>query len=677
VPHANKNPRTPKRKARMRAEEELRRPAELAVGIGAFELDLATDDWVWTPQVAALFGLNVRNLKRSFAQWERTIFIDDVPKVRRAIEAAKQTGKYQVEFRVHHPDGTVHWLAGKGEIAPDEKENARQLRGTYYEITERKQLEARLLELNETLEARVAERTRQLEASLAQLRESERSFRLLVEAVTDYAIFMLDPVGTVVSWNPGAERIKGYAAREIIGEHFSCFYTEEDRLKGIPKAALAAASRDGQYEMEGWRVRKGGGRFWASVVIDAIRDPTGQILGFAKVTRDLTERRANEERLRQSQKMEAIGQLSGGIAHDFNNMLAVITGNIEALQRRLPDGADGNLARRLTNSALRGAERAAVLTRRLLAFARRQPLDPKPISVNALITGMSEMLRRTLGETIALETVLAGGLWLTFVDANQLENSLVNLAINARDAMPDGGRLTIEAANVYLDDKYSAPAEISPGQYVGVFVSDTGTGMAPEVVAKAFDPFFTTKKIGQGTGLGLAQVYGFVKQSGGHIRVYSELGAGTTVKLYLPRHHSTERVSEAHQAEATIEGADGETILVVEDDPDVRSFTVDMLRELGYRVVDAPDGSSGLHQLDAHHEIELLFTDVGLPGSMNGRQLADEAQRRRADLKVLFTTGYAQNAVVHHGRIDPGVELIMKPFTYAALAAKIRRVLDH
>jgi CheY-like chemotaxis protein len=252
----------------------------------------------------------------------------------------------------------------------------------------------------------------------------------------------------------------------------------------------------------------------------------------------------------------------------------------------------------------------------------------------------------------------------------------VNLAINARDAMPAGGRLTIEAANVYLDDKYSAPAEISPGQYVGIFVSDTGTGMAPEVVAKAFDPFFTTKKIGQGTGLGLAQVYGFVKQSGGHIRIYSELGTGTTVKLYLPRHHSTERVSEVRQAETSIEGANGETILVVEDDPDVRSFTVDMLRELGYRVVDAPDGSSGLRQLDAHQEIELIFTDVGLPGGMNGRQFADEALRRRAGLKVLFMTGYAQNAVVHHGRLDPGVELITKPFTYAALAAKIRRVLD-
>jgi PAS domain S-box-containing protein len=659
----------------MRAEEGLRL-AELAVGIGAFELDLATDDWEWTPQVAALFGLNTRNPKRSFAQWERTIFIDDVPKVRGAIETAKQTGKYQVEFRVHHPDGTVHWLAGKGEIGPDEGKNRRRLRGTYYEITGRKRLEARLLALTETLEARVAERTRQLEASLAQLRESERSFRLLVEAVTDYAIFMLDPVGTVVSWNPGAERIKGYAAREIIGQHFSRFYTEEDRLKEIPKTALAAASRDGQYESEGWRVRKGGGRFWASVVIDAIRDPKGQLLGFAKVTRDLTERRATEERLRQSQKTEAIGQLSGGLAHDFNNMLAVITGNIEALQRRLPDGADGKLARRLTNSALRGAERAAVLTHRLLAFARRQPLDPKPTPVNALIAGMSEMLRRTLGETVALETVLAGGLWLTFVDANQLESSLVNLAINARDAMPAGGRLTIEAANVYLDDKYSAPAEISPGQYVGIFVSDTGTGMAPEVVAKAFDPFFTTKKIGQGTGLGLAQVYGFVKQSGGHIRIYSELGTGTTVKLYLPRHHSTERVSEVRQAETSIEGANGETILVVEDDPDVRSFTVDMLRELGYRVVDAPDGSSGLRQLDAHQEIELIFTDVGLPGGMNGREFADEALRRRAGLKVLFTTGYAQNAVVHHGRLDPGVELITKPFTYAALAAKIRRVLD-
>jgi PAS domain S-box-containing protein len=662
-------------KGRPRAAEDLFRLAEMAGGVGAFELDLATGKWEWTPQIEALFGLGSGTPKRSFAAWERTIFIDDVPKLRAAINEAKQTGAFYVEFRVRHPDGGLHWLAGKGQVIADENPQARWLRGAYYDITERKQLDSRLLALNETLEARVAERARQLEASFADLHESDRRFRLLVEAVTDYAIYMLDSRGTIVKWNPGAERLKGYAAEEIIGQNFSRFYTEEDRRNELPKRVLATASRTGKYEAEGWRVRKDGSIFWASVVVEAIRDPAGDLLGFAKVTRDLTERRAAEEQMRQSQKMEAIGQLTGGIAHDFNNMLMVITGNIEALQRHLPESPDDSL-QLLADSALRASSRAAVLTHRLLAFGRRQPLDPKPLSVNALVTGMSEMFRRTLGERIRIETVLAGGLWAIFVDANQLESCLLNLAINARDAMPDSGKLTIEAANVFLDEEYAAAAEIPPGQYVGIFVSDSGTGMTPDVLSKAFDPFFTTKDVGQGTGLGLSQVYGFMKQSGGHVKIYSELGAGTTVKLYLPRHYASEERAEAQSPAAATPRARGETILVVEDDTDVRAHAVEMLRELGYRVIDAPDGATGLRMLDAHREINLLFTDVGLPGGMNGRHLSDEAQRRKAGLKILFMSGYARNAIVHHGRLDAGVELIMKPFSFASLAARVRRILD-
>jgi CheY-like chemotaxis protein len=292
------------------------------------------------------------------------------------------------------------------------------------------------------------------------------------------------------------------------------------------------------------------------------------------------------------------------------------------------------------------------------------------------VTGMSDMLRRTLGETILIETVLAGGVWATFVDATELESALLNLAINARDAMPDGGKLTIEAANVFLDESYAADAEVAPGQYVGIFVSDSGTGMTPEVIGKAFEPFFTTKGIGEGTGLGLSQVYGFIKQSGGHAKIYSEVGAGTTVKLYLPRHIDTAARGEASPAAQAAPGGRGETILVVEDDPDVRSFTIEMLRELSYTVLAAIDAPSALRTLDAHREIVLLFTDIGLPGGMNGRQLADEALRRRGALKVLFTSGYARNAVVHHGRLDPGVELLSKPFTFATLGARIRRLLD-
>ena len=507
------------------------------------------------------------------------------------------------------------------------------------------------------------------------LRVSERRFRMLVESVAEYAIFMLDPDGIVTNWNTGARRIKGYADDEIIGSHFSAFYTDDDRARSVPAQNLATAAREGRIEREGWRVRKDGSRFWASVTINAIRDASGELLGFAKVTRDLTERRASEERLRQAQKMEAVGQLTGGVAHDFNNLLAVISGNLEALNRRLTDPANAEL-RHYVTAGLRGAERAAGLTHRLLAFARRQPLDPAPVSVNTIITGMSEMFQRTLGETVVVEAVLAAGLWKVLVDRNELESSLLNLAVNARDAMPDGGKLTIEAANVHLDDQYAAVADVPPGQYVGIFVSDTGVGMSPETVSRAFDPFFTTKEIGRGTGLGLSQVYGFIKQSGGHVKIYSELGSGTTLKLYLPRHISAqESLQVPGESPAPPQGR-GECILVVDDDSDVRHMAADMIRELGYRVIEAPDGATALRLLASHRDITVLFTDVGLPGGMNGRQLANEAQRRQAGLKVLFTSGYPRNAIVHHGRLDAGVVLLMKPFTYQDLAAKLRGLLE-
>ena len=609
------------------------RSAQLAGGTGTFKLSLKSNEWEWTPQIAVLFGFDPSGSRSRFDDWEGAIFVDDVPKVRGAIEAAKNGDSFYAEFRVRHPDGTIHWLAGRGKVERGESGDDRWLFGSYSEITDRKALEARLLALNETLEARVQDRARQLEASFEQLRESERRFRLLVEAVTDYAIFMLDPEGNIVNWNAGAQRIKRYGAEEIIGQHFSRFYTDADRRNRVPERMLETAARTGKSEAEGWRLRKDGSAFWASVVVEAIREPTGELLGFAKITRDLTEQRRAEELLRQAQKMEAIGQLTGGIAHDFNNLLLVISGHLEALLRHLPESAGENL-RRSANAALRASGRAAVLTHRLLAFARRQPLNPQSISLNTMITGMSEMLRRTLGESVVIETVLGGGLWLTFVDPNQLEGSLLNLAINARDAMPDGGKLTIEAANVNLDDVYAVTAEVAPGQYVGVFVSDTGTGMVPEVISRAFDPFFTTKEVGQGTGLGLSQVYGFVKQSGGHIKIYSEVGAGTTVKLYLPRYHSDKNEVDDHPATVSIPRGREETILVAEDDPEVRSFTVEMLRELGYNVVAAVDGHAALRTLDAHREIALLFTDVGLPGGMNGRELADEAQRRRRVVSV-------------------------------------------
>jgi len=499
-------------------------------------------------------------------------------------------------------------------------------------------------------------------------------FRELVSAVVDYAIYMLDVDGRIASWNAGAERIKGYSRSEAIGQHFSLFYTPEDREQRVPQHALTVATTKGRYEAEAWRVRKDGQRFWASVVIDAIYNEAGAVVGFAKVTRDLTERRLIEDQLRQSQKMEAIGQLTGGVAHDFNNLLTVIVGNLETIWRHAPPD-DGKL-RRAIDQVTRGAQRAVTLTQQLLAFSRRQPLNPKPTDINRLVAGMSDLVRRTIGENISVETVLAGGLWRVEIDAHQLESALLNLAVNARDAMPEGGKLTIETANAHLDDNYADRyPELTAGQYVVVCVTDTGAGMSPEVITRAFEPFYTTKPIGQGTGLGLSQVYGFVKQSGGHVKLYSELGQGTTVKIYLPRmsRQADEEPDLPFIAPPT--GGKHEVVLVVEDDDDVRLFTTESLRELGFTVVQAHDAPSALKLLEIRPEVQLIFTDVGLPG-MNGAQLVAAARALRPDIKVLFTTGYARNAIVHQGRLDPGVELITKPFSRLQLASRIRDVLD-
>lgn len=387
-------------------------------------------------------------------------------------------------------------------------------------------------------------------------------------------------------------------------------------------------------------------------------------------------REVAEEQIRQLQRMESIGQLTGGIAHDFNNMLAIVIGSLDLARRRLDDPA--RLTRHIDN-AYEGAERAAALTARLLAFSRQQPLAPVTLDVNKLVAGMSELLQRTMGEEYMIETVLAGGLWRTFVDPGQLENAVLNLAVNARDAMDGGGRVTIETANAYLDDDYARlHPEVTPGQYVMLSVSDTGTGMTPEVIAKAFDPFFTTKPVGKGTGLGLSQIYGFLKQTGGHAAIYSEPGQGSTVKLYMPRHHG-ETVDPNHRAtmgEVEVPRArEGETILVVEDEPRVRHFSVDALRELGYIVISAPNGAEAIKALSDQPTIDMLFTDIVMP-AMNGRQLADAAMQLRPGIKVLFTTGYTRNAVVHNGMLDAGVAFLPKPFSVSQLGIKIRQVLD-
>jgi two-component system NtrC family sensor kinase len=399
-----------------------------------------------------------------------------------------------------------------------------------------------------------------------------------------------------------------------------------------------------------------------------------------RLQQEVGRREATEQALRQAQKMEAVGRLSGGIAHDFNNMLTVILGNIDMASRRIGD--DNSRVHRLLDSARQASERAAILVQRLLAFSRQHPQEVKAVDINRLVQSMSELLRRTIGETIIVETVLAGGLWKIAVDPNQLENAILNLVVNARDAMPDGGRLTIETSNSYLDDAYvtANSDEFAAGQYVLLAVTDSGAGMNREVRERAFEPFFTTKPTGMGTGLGLSMVYGFVKQSSGHVKIYSEPGEGTAIKLYFPRlveqrgllDWSDERAS----ARPALPPRGSETILLVEDNEDVRRFAAEILREQGYKVHTAADGASALALLESEPDIRMLFTDVVLPGGMNGRQLADEARRRKPDLKVLYATGYTRNAIIHQGRLDAEVELLTKPFTADALSNKVRQILN-
>ncbi|MBW3618397.1 MAG: PAS domain S-box protein, partial [Proteobacteria bacterium] len=486
--------------------------------------------------------------------------------------------------------------------------------------------------------------------------------------------------GRIDAVNPAWTDQLGWASAELIGRSFLDLVHPDDVESTSAEASALGAGRptprfenryrtkDGDYKWLSWTAVPEAGRIFATA-----RDVDAE-----KRQAEALER--VQDQLRQAQKMEAVGQLTGGVAHDFNNLLQIVVGNLELLGRSLP--AEAARQRRSVDNAMSGAKRAVTLTQRLLAFSRRQPLDPKPVSVNRLVAGMSELLSRALGETIELETVLAAGLWKVEVDPNQLENAILNLAVNARDAMPDGGKLTLETANTRLDESYvQQNVEVTPGHYVVICVSDTGVGMDREVAARVFEPFFTTKEVGKGTGLGLSQVYGFVKQSGGHVKIYSERGSkenrGTTVKIYLPRYlGSGEEEAQADELPAP-EGGPEETILVVEDDPDVRAYTVEVLSELGYRVMEAGDARLALTLLrDGATHCDLLFTDVVLPGGVNGEQLAAEAHVARPGLKVLFTTGYARNAILHQGRLGPGVRLITKPFTYAELAARIRDVLD-
>jgi len=637
------------------------------------------------------------------------------------------------------------------------------------------------------------------------LYDPQQHLHLFIEEVRDYALLMLDTSGNVLTWNAGAHAIKGYEASDIVGRHFSLFYTPEDNAAGKPQQALATAARERRFSDVGQRVRKDGSRFLADVVITAIFGPGGELLGYGKITRDisaraaaadelrtselrlqslvdtvldtlvdglmiidrkgriqtynracetlfgydarsvigknvrmlmppeiscehdqylrnyqktgvrkiigisrevtgqrkdgstfpmhlavgeashcgepiyvgiirdLTARNHTEDQLRQSQKMEAVGQLTGGIAHDFNNILMVVMANAEALLelKRVSPGV-----RRRVKQISKATGRAAELTRQLLAFSRRQPLSPQPTNLNELVTATGELLRRVLGETIEISFSLAANLWTVNADRAQLESALVNLALNARDAMPGGGRLLIETHNQPFDaDDTAQHPDVKQGDYVMLAVSDDGIGIPSESLSRVFDPFFTTKEVGKGTGLGLSMVYGFIKQSNGHVRICSEVGVGTTVRLYLPRTRAKAETAAEPDADGMPRGR--ERIMVVEDDPQVRESVVEPLRSLGYDVVEASGGEAALAMLSAAAApFDLMLTDVVMPGRLGGKDLAVAAARQWPRMAIVFMSGYSEDAITHQGQLDPGVRLLTKPFRKHDLAAMVRRTLD-
>lgn len=540
------------------------------------------------------------------------------------------------------------------------------------------------------------------ELNLARRALEEASTRLdAIIRNTTMAVFMMDDRQHCVFMNPAAEALTGYTLEETVGRtlHDVVHHTYPDgRPFPIEECAIDRAfPEESQTIGEEIFVHKDGSFYPVGFTASPIRDESGKTVGtviearniseeqaarkamedFNRVLEDrveqaIQERKKLENQLLQAQKMEAVGQLTGGVAHDFNNLLQVIGGNLQLLEQQLI--GDDRKHRHVAN-ALAGVQRGAKLAAQLLAFGRQQPLDPKPTNIGRLVREMDDMFRRTLGEAIEIETVIQGGLWNCLVDRSQIENVLLNLAINARDAMDGAGKLTIEAGNASLDDAYAAEhLEVTPGQYVMLAVTDTGSGIPADIIEKVFDPFFTTKEPGKGTGLGLSMVFGFVKQSGGHVKLYSEQGEGTTVRLYLPRTRQAEEVIQIDPKNVP-HAQGGETILVVEDDESVRATSVELLTALGYSVLEAPNADSALAIINSGAKIDLLFTDVVMPGNLRSPELARLATQRLPGLKVLFTSGYTQNAIVHSGRLDDGVELIAKPFSRERLAQKIRAVL--
>lgn len=664
---------------RQRETEERYRLVAHATNDAIWDWRMADGHVIWNEALTTLFGH--ARAETSAQWWLEHIHPDDRARIDADIHAVIDgTGStWTGEYRFRRADGSYAAVLDRGTVLRDDAGAPLRMIGAMFDLTERKQAEAALAEREERL-------------------------RLATDA-GDMGFWDVDLVNDLLVWPPRTKAMFGISAHVPVSmrDFYEGLHPEDrERTSAAFDAAIDPGRRalyDVEYRTVGkedgvvrWVAAKGRGLFEGDAcvrVVGVVIDVTARKCAEAqlqelnerlehRVAEEVAGRLQVEEALRQSQKMEAVGQLTGGIAHDFNNMLAAVIGPLDLLAARMGD--DDPRARRYVDLAIDGARRAALLTQRLLAFSRQQPLQPVALDANRLVAGMSDLLVHSLGSSVRLETVLGAGLWWTHADANQLENVILNLAVNARDAMPDGGRLTVETANCHLDHRYAAEqVGVPEGQYVMIAVTDTGTGMPPEVIAKAFDPFFTTKQVGRGTGLGLSQVYGFVKQSAGHVKIYSELGQGTTVKVYLPRllrHSPAQSAGEATGTASPLPlGDSGEVVLVVDDEPAVREFSVHALTELGYRVLEAEGADAALRLLEAHAEITLLFTDVVMPG-LNGRQLADRARERRPDLKVLFTTGYTRNAVVHNGVLDPGVHLVGKPFTVEELAQRVRAVLD-
>jgi PAS domain S-box-containing protein len=638
---------------------------------GTWDWDIATDLLHVDERFAELYGLDAEAVRAGLptSVFFRAIHPDDRARMRIAVAGILGGSElFSKEFRISTPDGSVLWMHGRGQSHLDAADRPVRFTGLLIDVTERKRTEERL---------RIAQ-------SAGGIGTFEYSDGFATAAVSAEFCRLLGlhpanvlPVKTVNGvLQPGEPTIlpDGY-------------HHDLDTIENLDREFRIVRADDGA---ERWIARRGEivreGRGAGYRLIGVIYDVTAAKQQEAelrelnetlemRVEEEVAERQQAEEALRQAQKMEAVGHLTGGIAHDFNNLLTIIIGNIDTVTRRLDSDIDPR-ARRALDHALKGAERAAALTQRLLAFSRRQPLDPKPIDIGRLLAGMSDLLTRSISETIAIQVSSPADLWWTDADPHQLENAILNLAVNARDAMPSGGSLTIEARNVVVSGKAPIHRDVPAGAYVEIAVVDGGTGMSPETVARVFDPFFTTKEVGKGTGLGLSMVYGFVKQTGGHIHIESQLDVGTTVSLYLPRllrGNEQEVSDEAPPAEL---GSVSETVLVVEDDDDVRTYTVGILRELGYRVVESPDGAAALHVLERQEPpVDLILTDVVMP-KMSGRELAEAARRIQPGVKVLFTSGYTRDAIMRDGRLEPGVDLLSKPFNYVTLAAKTRDLLD-